>query len=63
MMVFLIDHKHFHRFPFGVALIQSLFSKMLGARPQGTWMGIMSATGSISGIIGKKSASNLKTHP
>lgn len=36
-------------------MIQSLFSKILGVRPQATWMGIIAATSSISGIIGKKS--------
>ncbi|KAL7050574.1 hypothetical protein ACKWTF_004128 [Chironomus riparius] len=39
-------------YPIGVTLIQSLFSKTLGARPQGTWMGIMLASGSMSRIVG-----------
>ncbi|KAG5677633.1 hypothetical protein PVAND_007374 [Polypedilum vanderplanki] len=39
-------------YPVGVTLIQTLFSKILGARPQGTWMGIMLAAGSMSRIVG-----------
>ncbi|CRK92704.1 CLUMA_CG006231, isoform A [Clunio marinus] len=39
-------------YPVGVTLIQTLFSKILGSRPQGTWMGIMLAAGSMSRIIG-----------
>jgi len=39
-------------YPVGVTLIQSLFSKILGSRPQGTWMGVMLAAGSMSRIIG-----------
>jgi hypothetical protein len=42
------------RYPIGVTLIQSLFSKILGARPQGTWMGTMLAFSCLPGIIGEK---------
>jgi len=45
-----ITHKR--RYPVGVTLIQTLFSKILGSRPQGTWMGVMLAAGSMSRIIG-----------
>jgi MFS transporter, ceroid-lipofuscinosis neuronal protein 7 len=37
-----------------MTLIQTLFSKILGARPQGTWTGLMVAAGSMARIIGKK---------
>lgn len=40
------------RYPVGMTLIQTLFSKILGARPQGTWMGWMVASGSVARIIG-----------
>jgi hypothetical protein len=49
LMKLLID-----RYPIGVTLIQSLFSKILGARPQGTWMGTMLAFSCLPGIIGEK---------
>jgi MFS transporter, ceroid-lipofuscinosis neuronal protein 7 len=46
-----------HRYPVGMTLIQTLFSKILGARPQGTWTGWMVASGSMGRIIGMKKRS------
>lgn len=40
-----------------MTLIQTLFSKILGARPQGTWTGWMVASGSMGRIIGMKKRS------
>lgn len=42
-----------YRYPVGMTLIQTLFSKILGARPQGTWMGWLVASGSVARIIGE----------
>ncbi|XP_017772587.1 PREDICTED: major facilitator superfamily domain-containing protein 8-like [Nicrophorus vespilloides] len=39
-------------FPVGLTLLQTIFSKLLGSRPQGTWMGIMTGSGSLSRILG-----------
>lgn len=39
-------------YPIGVTLIQTIFSKVLGPRPQGTWMGIMTGSGSLSRVLG-----------
>lgn len=39
-------------YPIGVTLIQTIFSKILGPRPQGTWMGIMTGAGSLSRVFG-----------
>lgn len=39
-------------YPIGVTLIQTIFSKILGPRPQGTWMGIMTGAGSLSRVLG-----------
>ncbi|XP_060524429.1 major facilitator superfamily domain-containing protein 8 isoform X2 [Cylas formicarius] len=39
-------------YPVGVTLIQTLFSKLLGARPQGVWMGLMTGSGCLSRVMG-----------
>ena len=39
-------------YPVGLTLIQTIFSKVLGPRPQGVWMGLMTASGCLSRIFG-----------
>lgn len=39
-------------FPIGVTLIQTIFSKILGPRPQGVWMGVMTGSGCASRVFG-----------
>ncbi|XP_063696824.1 major facilitator superfamily domain-containing protein 8-like isoform X1 [Culicoides brevitarsis] len=39
-------------YPIGVTLIQTIFSKILGPRPQGTWMGILTGAGCFSRVLG-----------
>lgn len=39
-------------YPIGVTLIQTIFSKILGTRPQGVWMGIITGAGCFSRIMG-----------
>lgn len=39
-------------YPIGVTLITTIFSKILGPRPQGTWMGIMTGSGCLSRALG-----------
>lgn len=39
-------------YPIGVTLIQTLFSKLLGSRPQGVWMGLMTGSGCLSRVMG-----------
>ena len=39
-------------YPVGVTLIQTIFSKVLGPRPQGVWMGLMTGTGCASRVMG-----------
>jgi len=39
-------------FPFCVGICPALFSKILGPRPQGTWMGLLTASGSLARILG-----------
>lgn len=39
-------------YPFCVGITQALFSKILGPRPQGIWMGVLSAFGSLSRVLG-----------
>ncbi|XP_050313323.1 major facilitator superfamily domain-containing protein 8 [Anthonomus grandis grandis] len=39
-------------YPIGVTLIQTLFSKVLGARPQGVWMGLITGAGCLSRVMG-----------
>lgn len=39
-------------FPLGLTLLQTLFSKILGSRPQGVWMGYMTGSGSLSRVLG-----------
>ncbi|KAJ8967435.1 hypothetical protein NQ314_002883 [Rhamnusium bicolor] len=39
-------------YPIGVTLIQTIFSKLLGSRPQGVWMGFMTGSGCLSRVMG-----------
>lgn len=39
-------------YPIGVTLIQTIFSKILGPRPQGVWMGMITGSGCLSRILG-----------
>ncbi|XP_053953843.1 major facilitator superfamily domain-containing protein 8 [Anastrepha ludens] len=39
-------------YPIGVTLIQTIFSKVLGPRPQGVWMGLMTGAGCLSRVLG-----------
>ncbi|XP_037047461.1 major facilitator superfamily domain-containing protein 8 [Bradysia coprophila] len=39
-------------YPIGVTLIQTIFSKILGPRPQGVWMGMITGSGCFSRIMG-----------
>lgn len=39
-------------YPIGVTLIQTIFSKILGPRPQGVWMGLMTGAGCLSRVLG-----------
>lgn len=39
-------------YPVAQSLCQATFSKMLGPKPQGLWMGILTAVGSLSRILG-----------
>ncbi|KAL7732400.1 hypothetical protein ACLKA6_004375 [Drosophila palustris] len=39
-------------YPIGVTLIQTIFSKVLGPRPQGVWMGLMTGAGCLSRVMG-----------
>lgn len=39
-------------YPIGVTLIQTIFSKILGPRPQGVWMGLMTGAGCLSRVMG-----------
>ena len=39
-------------YPLGVTLIQTLFSKVLGPRPQGVWMGVLTGAGCASRALG-----------
>ena len=39
-------------YPFGVAISMSLFSKIIGPRPQGIWMGLFTGFGSMARVLG-----------
>ncbi|XP_012339096.1 major facilitator superfamily domain-containing protein 8 isoform X1 [Apis florea] len=39
-------------YPLGITLIQTIFSKVLGPRPQGVWMGFMTGAGCASRVLG-----------
>lgn len=39
-------------FPLGLTMLHTLFSKILGVRPQGVWMGYMSGLGSFARVTG-----------
>jgi MFS transporter, ceroid-lipofuscinosis neuronal protein 7 len=48
-------------YPIGVTLIQTIFSKILGSRPQGTWMGLFTGAGCVSRIFGPLAVGSLYT--
>ncbi|XP_055596935.1 major facilitator superfamily domain-containing protein 8-like [Uranotaenia lowii] len=48
-------------YPIGVTLITTIFSKILGPRPQGTWMGIMTGSGCMSRALGPVFLSTIYT--
>lgn len=62
-----ILHKNFasyklsSSYPIGVTLIQTIFSKILGSRPQGTWMGLFTAGGCVSRILGPVAVGSIYT--
>lgn len=39
-------------YPIGVTLIQIIFSKVLGSKPQGVWMGLLTSAGCLSRVLG-----------
>merc|ERR1719341_138762 len=39
-------------FPYCMAICQAMFSKVIGPRPQGLWMGLLTAVGSLARICG-----------
>jgi len=39
-------------YPLGITLMQTIFSKILGPRPQGVWMGLMTGAGCASRVLG-----------
>ena len=39
-------------YSYGLSLCHSIFSKVVGPRPQGVWMGLLTSSMSLSGIIG-----------
>ncbi|XP_069951405.1 major facilitator superfamily domain-containing protein 8 isoform X2 [Cherax quadricarinatus] len=49
-------------FPVAQAIIQALFSKMLGPKPQGVWMGVLTGVGSLSRIMGPVFVSYIYTY-
>lgn len=48
-------------YPLGITLIQTIFSKVLGPRPQGVWMGWMTGSGCFSRVVGPVMVSYLYT--
>lgn len=48
-------------YPIGVTLITTIFSKILGPRPQGTWMGVMTGSGCLSRAMGPVFLSTIYT--
>lgn len=48
-------------YPLGVTLIQTIFSKILGPRPQGVWMGLMTGAGCGSRVLGPVFVSSIYT--
>lgn len=48
-------------YPIGVTLIQTIFSKVLGPRPQGVWMGLMTGSGCFSRVLGPVCVGSLYT--
>ncbi|OAD61350.1 Major facilitator superfamily domain-containing protein 8 [Eufriesea mexicana] len=49
-------------YPLGVTLIQTIFSNVLGPRPQGVWMGFMTGAGCASRVLGPVFISLIYTH-
>ncbi|XP_065349377.1 major facilitator superfamily domain-containing protein 8-like isoform X2 [Cloeon dipterum] len=39
-------------YPIGITVIQTLFSKILGPRPQGVWQGLLTGSGCLSRVLG-----------
>ncbi|KAB7501031.1 Major facilitator superfamily domain-containing protein 8 [Armadillidium nasatum] len=39
-------------YPYGTAMSNSIFSKILGPIPQGTWMGVLTSSGSLARVLG-----------
>merc|ERR1719295_2167900 len=39
-------------FPYCMAICQAVYSKVIGPRPQGLWMGLLTAIGSLARICG-----------
>ncbi|XP_069696641.1 major facilitator superfamily domain-containing protein 8 [Periplaneta americana] len=48
-------------YPIGVTLLQTIFSKILGPRPQGVWMGLMTGAGCLSRVLGPVFVSSIYT--
>jgi ceroid-lipofuscinosis MFS transporter 7 len=48
-------------YPIGLTLIQTIFSKALGPRPQGVWMGLLTNAGCLSRILGPLAVSFVYT--
>lgn len=48
-------------YPVGITIANSLFSKLLGPKPQGVWMGILTSAGSLSRVAGPVFVSYLYT--
>ncbi|KAK9498571.1 hypothetical protein O3M35_003172 [Rhynocoris fuscipes] len=49
-------------YPIGITLIQTIFSKVLGPRPQGVWMGLITGSGCLSRVIGPVFVVYVYTH-
>lgn len=39
-------------YPLGISLTQTIFSKIIGPRPQGVWMGMLTGAGCASRVLG-----------
>lgn len=49
-------------YPIGITLILTIFSKVLGPRPQGLWMGLITGSGCLSRVIGPVFVVYIYTH-
>ncbi|XP_052129011.1 major facilitator superfamily domain-containing protein 8, partial [Frankliniella occidentalis] len=49
-------------YPIGITLIQTLYSKILGPRPQGVWMGLVTGSGCLSRCMGPVFVTYVYTH-